>query len=152
MVLPVRTTFTFMPRVSLPEHTRMKAMRSRWLGSMLAWILKTTPVMAFSVASTVRVAAFWLRGGGACAISASRMSRTPKFLSALPKNTGVRVPSRNLARSNLPQAVSTSAISSRQAATASTSSSVSIMGSSGPDTGWPSGSLSTWRMRGCSRS
>ena len=144
MVFSVRTTFTFMPRVSLPEHTRMKAMRSRWLGSMFAWILKTMPVMAFSVASTVRVAAFWLRGGGACAISASRMSRTPKFLSALPKYTGVSVPSRNFSRSNLPHAVSTSAISSRHAAAApSASSSLSNIGSSGPETGWPSGSCST---------
>jgi hypothetical protein len=34
-----------MPRVSLPEQTRMKAMRSRWFGSMFAWILKTKPDM-----------------------------------------------------------------------------------------------------------
>ena len=34
-----------MPRESLPEQTRMKAMRSRWFGSMLAWILKTKPVI-----------------------------------------------------------------------------------------------------------
>ncbi len=27
--------------VSLPEHSRAKAMRSRWLGSMFAWILNT---------------------------------------------------------------------------------------------------------------
>ena len=27
--------------VSLPEHSRANAMRSRWFGSMLAWILKT---------------------------------------------------------------------------------------------------------------
>ena len=30
---------------SLPEQTRMKAMRSRWLGSMFAWILNTKPVI-----------------------------------------------------------------------------------------------------------
>ena len=50
--LPVRTSFTFMPRCSLPEQTRTKAMRSRWLGSMLAWILNTKPVIAGSSAST----------------------------------------------------------------------------------------------------
>jgi hypothetical protein len=31
--------------LSWPEQTRMKAMRSRWLGSMFAWILKTKPVI-----------------------------------------------------------------------------------------------------------
>ena len=86
MVLPVRTSLTFMPRVSLPEHTRMKAMRSRWLGSMFAWILKTMPVIAGSLASTVRVGGL-LRCAAAArsAISASSRSRTPKFRSALPK-------------------------------------------------------------------
>ena len=38
--LPVRLFRTFMPRVSFPEHSRAKAMRSRWFGSMFAWILK----------------------------------------------------------------------------------------------------------------
>ena len=92
-----------MPRASRPEHTRMKAMRSRWLGSMFAWILNTTPVIAGSVASTVRVVAFWLAGGGAWRMSASSRSRTPKFLSALPKNTGVRWPWRNDSRSKRPR-------------------------------------------------
>jgi hypothetical protein len=33
---PVFCTFSFMPRVELPEHRRRKAIRSRWLGSMFA--------------------------------------------------------------------------------------------------------------------
>ena len=65
MTLSERTCFTFMPRVSRPEHSRMNAMRSRWLGSMFAWILKMIPVIAGSVASMVRVAALRLKGGGA---------------------------------------------------------------------------------------
>jgi hypothetical protein len=48
--LPVRTCLTFMPRVSLPEHSRANAMRSRWFGSMLAWILNTKADMLFSSA------------------------------------------------------------------------------------------------------
>ncbi len=43
----------------------MNAMRSRWFGSMFAWILKMMPVIAGSVASMVRVAALRLSGGGA---------------------------------------------------------------------------------------
>ena len=41
--LAVRCTRIFMPGVNLPEATRTKAMRSRWLLSMLACTLKTTP-------------------------------------------------------------------------------------------------------------
>ena len=41
--LPVRCTFIFMPGVYLPEATRTKAMRSRWLLSILACTLNTTP-------------------------------------------------------------------------------------------------------------
>ena len=55
--LPVRTSFARMPRWSLPEQTRRKAIRSRWFGSMLAWILKTKPVIFASSAFTVRLAA-----------------------------------------------------------------------------------------------
>ena len=54
-----------MPRVSLPEHSRANAMRSRWFGSMLAWILNTKADMFCSSASTVRLSAFCARGGGA---------------------------------------------------------------------------------------
>ena len=56
--LPVRTSFARMPRWSLPEQTRMKAMRSRWFGSMFAWILNTKPVIFGSSAFTVRLASF----------------------------------------------------------------------------------------------
>ncbi len=84
--LPVRTSFAFMPRSSLPEQTRTKAMRSRWLGSMLAWILKTKAVIfVFGRLRPCRVSASWSRGGGAKAPSASIRSRTPKLRSAEPK-------------------------------------------------------------------
>ena len=65
MFLPVRTSFAFMPRVSLPEHSRAKAMRSRWFGSMLAWILNTNALMRGSAASTLRRLLSCARGGGA---------------------------------------------------------------------------------------
>ncbi len=100
-ILPVRTSLAFMPRDSLPEHTRMKAMRSRWLRSMFAWILKTKPVIFASCASTVREAASSPCGGGAKSASASMRSRMPKLRSAEPKKTGVRWPSRNALRSNV---------------------------------------------------
>jgi hypothetical protein len=119
MLFPVRTSLAFMPRVSLPEQTRMKAMRSRWFGSMLAWILKTKPVIRFSFATTVRRSASCERGGGACAASASMRSRTPKFRSADPKNTGVRCPSRKALRSKGLHASMASATSSRQGPTSS---------------------------------
>ena len=48
--LPVLTSLAFMPRFSSPEQTRTKAMRSRWFGSMLAWILNTKALIAGSVA------------------------------------------------------------------------------------------------------
>ena len=54
MFLPVRTSFAFMPRLSLPEHSRANAMRSRWFGSILAWILNTKALMRGSAASTLR--------------------------------------------------------------------------------------------------
>ena len=88
--LPVRASRAFMPRLSLPETSRANAMRSRWFGSMLAWILNTKAVMAFSWASTLRVLDICARGGGASAPSASSRSLTPKFFRAEPKNTGVR--------------------------------------------------------------
>ena len=98
--MPVRTCLTFMPRVSLPEHSRANAMRSRWFGSMLAWILNTKADMFVSSASTMRLSAFCERGGGAMRPIASSRSPTPKFFSAEPKNTGLRWPSRNASRSN----------------------------------------------------
>ncbi len=64
-------------------------MRSRWPGSMLAWILKTKPASAGSSAVTLRVVVCRGRGGGACATNCASSSSTPKLLIAEPKNTGV---------------------------------------------------------------
>src|ERR1700750_251280 len=64
MVLPVRSSLAFMPRVSLPEHSRANAMRSRWLGSILAWILNTKALMRGSAASTLRRLPSCARGRG----------------------------------------------------------------------------------------
>ena len=104
-----------MPRSSLPEQTRAKAMRSRWFGSMLAWILKTKAVIFSSVACTVRISATWSRGGGAMSPSALIRSRTPKFRSAEPKKTGVRWPSRKAFLSKGLQASMASDVSSMKA-------------------------------------
>ena len=62
--LPVRTWRRRIPRVSRPEQIRAKAMRSRWFGSMLAWILNTNAVMPGSLAWTRRVSATWALGAG----------------------------------------------------------------------------------------
>ncbi len=67
----------------------MKAMRSRWPGSMLAWILKTNPESAASSGSTLRSRVARASGGGECATKARNSSSTPKLLIADPKNTGV---------------------------------------------------------------
>ena len=69
-------------------------MRSRWPGSMLAWILKTNPVSAGSAGATSRVVASRGRGGGACATKEPSSSSTPKFEIAEPKCTGVWRPAR----------------------------------------------------------
>ncbi len=45
---PVFCTFSFIPRVNRPEASLTKAMRSRWLGSMLACTLNTKPVTSGS--------------------------------------------------------------------------------------------------------
>src|SRR6266576_779010 len=65
MFLPVRTSLAFMPRLSLPEHSRANAMRSRWFGSILAWILNTKALIRGSAASTLRRLLSCARGGGA---------------------------------------------------------------------------------------
>jgi hypothetical protein len=84
--LPVRTSFAFMPRFSLPEQTRTKAMRSRWFGSMFAWILNTKAVIfRLRRLDGTRVSPSCARGGGAKSPSASIRSRTPKLRSAEPK-------------------------------------------------------------------
>ncbi len=65
---PVFWTLTFMPRWNRPEVMRTNAMRSRWLGSMFAWILNTKPETSGSpgatwVGSPPRVADTALGGG-----------------------------------------------------------------------------------------
>ncbi len=67
----------------------MNAIRSRWPGSMLAWILNTKPVSLASSASTTRCSVGRGRGPGECFTKALKASRTPKLLTAEPKNTGV---------------------------------------------------------------
>jgi hypothetical protein len=46
------TVFRRMPRWNLPDTMRKNAMRSRWLGSMFAWILNTKPVTSLFSAPT----------------------------------------------------------------------------------------------------
>jgi len=50
----IRTWRIFMPFSYLPEQMRMKAMRSRCLGSMFAWILNTKPENFSSTGSITR--------------------------------------------------------------------------------------------------
>ena len=101
--LPVFWTFSFMPRWNLPEAMRNMAMRSRWLGSMFAWTLKTKPVTSASPGATVRgtgsaalrvpagaaLWAFMVFGGGAHSPMAASSSSMPKWRRAEPHSTGV---------------------------------------------------------------
>ena len=76
-------------------------MRSRWRGSMFAWILNTKPVNGVFRGLHLRVRASSRGcGGGAQSTSACRISCTPKLLIAEPKNTGVWRPARNASSSN----------------------------------------------------
>ncbi|MNN44359.1 hypothetical protein D3C81_1586460 [compost metagenome] len=84
-VLPAETCSSFMPRSNLPEHTRTKAMRSRWRGSMFAWILNTKPVNLASSGTTTRLSVWRASGGGDSSHSASSIDCTPKLLIAEPK-------------------------------------------------------------------
>ena len=86
-------------------------MRSRWEGSMLAWILKTTPVNFGSSGLTSRCIAGRAPGAGARFTSASSTSCTPKLLMAEPKNIGVWRPSRKASSSNAGAAAPSSSIS-----------------------------------------
>ena len=70
-------------------------MRSRCAGSMLAWILKTTPLNPRPGWMTPGSLARSPGNGGARSTSASSTSRTPKLLIAEPKNIGVWRPARN---------------------------------------------------------
>ena len=87
---PVRPWVTTMPRSKRPEQTRRKAMRSRWDGSMLACTLNTKPENGAS--SGARRRRRRRRGGwatGTRSTTASSSLRTPKLVSAEPKNAGV---------------------------------------------------------------
>jgi len=77
-------------------------MRSRWLASILACTLKTTPLKASSSGCTSLMTGCLLTmkelvrapGEGARSTSASSTSITPKLLTPEPKNTGVCLPAR----------------------------------------------------------
>ena len=64
MGLPARTWVSFMPRRKWPEARRTKATRSRCLGSMLAWTLKTKPATFASSGAIWRGSADWGCGSG----------------------------------------------------------------------------------------
>src|SRR5471032_1809018 len=98
--LPARLLNTAMSFVNLPEQTCTNATRSRWRGSMFAWILKTKPVKRSSVGSTTPVSLGRACGCGASSTSVRRNGSRPKFVIALPKNTGVWRPARYSSRSN----------------------------------------------------
>ena len=101
-----------MPRSKWPLAQRTKAMRSRCAGSILAWILNTTPLNLGSTGSTTRWMAALAPGCGARSTSASSTSRTPKLLTAEPNSIGVCVPCRKASLSKAGEAPSTSSISS----------------------------------------
>ena len=132
---PVRTWLTSMPRVNRPEQTRTKATRSRWLGSMFAWILKTKPEKWSLSASIVPVVLCRGRGAGARSTNRSRNGSRPKLVIALPKKTGESLPARNASLSNGVPAVSRRAISSQQllvAALAEAGAHVGVVEAAGP--------------------
>ena len=86
----VRCKVACMPRSKRPEQILKNAMRSRWRGSIFAWILKTNPEKASSSgATTLPASVRRLRGAGAKPINESKNGSTPKFVSALPKKTGL---------------------------------------------------------------
>ncbi len=94
MSLPVRTFFSRMPRLNVPDDSRTKAMRSRWLASMFACTLNTKPETFGSFGSIGLGSAGCGRGSGAQAPSAASISGTETDFSAEPKITGVRWPAR----------------------------------------------------------
>ena len=110
--LPERTTFSRMPRSKWPLATRTKAMRSRCAGSMLAWILNTTPLNLASSGCTDALHRRARRPAAAPGRPARRAPRcTPKLLTAEPKNIGVCRPARKASRSNGGAASRSSSIS-----------------------------------------
>src|SRR5437868_3005711 len=57
-----------MPRANRPEHRRTNAIRSRWRGSMFAWILNTKAENVSASGATVPVEVGRSRGGRALAV------------------------------------------------------------------------------------
>ena len=96
--LPVRASTASAPRSKRPEQMRRNATRSRWSGSMFAWILKTKPEKSARAGSIGPAAGLARAGAGASSRKRSRNGSTPKFVSALPKNIGVCRPARDLGR------------------------------------------------------
>ena len=94
-------------------------MRSRWRGSMFAWILNTKPVNGGSVGSTTRASRRAAAAAAPSRTSACRISRTPKLLMPEPKNTGLWRPARNSASVERWLAPRSSSMSSRSAPTSS---------------------------------
>ena len=117
--LPIRTWSIFIPWLYLPDTIRIKAIRSRCLGSIFAWILNTKPENFSSSASTWRSAVSRGWGAGAHAVKPSNIWSTPKLPSAVPKNTGVSSPAKNSSWSNSCDAPTTSSSSSRNCSASS---------------------------------
>ena len=88
-----------MPRSKRPEQIRANARRSRWAGSMLACTLNTNAENPASSDRGAPSASSRGEGGGARSITASRIIRTPKVVSAEPTNSGVESPARKEPRS-----------------------------------------------------
>ena len=63
--LPWPVGVSFMPRLNVPEHSRMKAMRSRCCGSIFACTLNTKPVTSSPSGETGAGSAGCGRGPGA---------------------------------------------------------------------------------------
>ncbi len=93
--LPERSQVITMPRSNRPEQMRAKAMRSRWLRSMLAWTLNTKAEHGSSRCRGLSSTSRRGDGAGASSTMASSRWRTPKLVSAEPANTGVDSPARN---------------------------------------------------------
>ncbi len=117
--LPVRATVTDMPRSKTPETTRMKAMRSRCRGFMLAWILKMKPEKSGWWGSRDPSIATRGRGGGARRSRCSRNGPTPKLVIAEPKKNGVTSPARKSSTLHSSPASATNSSSSKNSSSTS---------------------------------
>ncbi|CAB4367715.1 unannotated protein [freshwater metagenome] len=95
----VRAQSTSIPRSNLPEQIRAKAMRSRWFGSILAWILKMKAANSASNGRASPSTSGRGAGAGAKSTTASRSICTPKLVIAEPTKTGVLSPAKKLSTS-----------------------------------------------------